>query len=119
MKEQGLVSKYTVAQFKTKKATINESEIGNVLNREFKQDKELKVVVSDLTYVRVRQKGHYICILADLYNREIIGYSSGPQKDAELAYRAFSSVQYNLNHLELFHTDRGSEFKNRLISRDL
>ena len=115
MKEQGLVSKYTVAQFKPTKTTCNESEVGNVLNREFDQDQELKVVVSDLTYVRVDQKWHYICILVDLYNREIIGYSAGPNKTAALVQRAFASVPYNLNQLELFHTDRGSEFKNQLI----
>ena len=33
--------------------------------------------------------------------------------------RAFGSVKYNLNRLELFHTDRGSEFKNRLIDQAL
>jgi len=115
MKEQGLVSKYTVAQYKPTKSTCNESEVGNVLNREFKQDQELKVVVSDLTYVRVNQKWHYICLLVDLYNREIIGHSAGPQKTAVLVQRAFASVSYNLNQLELFHTDRGSEFKNELI----
>src|SRR5699024_12725302 len=49
MKEQGLVSKNTVAQFKPIRTTCNESKIGNVLNREFHQDQELKVVVSDLT----------------------------------------------------------------------
>lgn len=65
MKEQGLVSKYTVAQFKPTKSSCNESKAGNVLNREFDQDQELKVVVSDLTYVRVDQKWHYICILVD------------------------------------------------------
>ncbi|GIN89469.1 hypothetical protein J22TS1_05200 [Siminovitchia terrae] len=87
MKEQGLVSKYTVAQFNPRKTSVNESEVENVLNREFNQDKELKVVVSDLTYVRVRQKWHYICILVDLYNREIIGYSAGPEKTAALVQR--------------------------------
>ena len=107
MKEQGLVSKYTVAQFKPTKSTCNESEVGNVLNREFNQDQELKVVVSDLTYVRVDKKWHYICILVDLYNREIIGYSAGPNKTAALVQRAFAPVPYNLNRLEIFHTDRG------------
>jgi len=34
MKEQGLVSKYTVAQYKPTKTTCNESEVGNVLDRE-------------------------------------------------------------------------------------
>src|SRR5690625_4755467 len=115
MKEQGLVSKYTVAQFKPVKSKVNESEITNVLNREFSQDWELKVVVSDLTYVRVAQKWHYICFLTDLFNREIIGYSAGPHKTAALVQRAFASVPYNLNQIELFHTDRGSEFKNQLI----
>lgn len=119
MKEQGLVSKYTVAQFNPRKTSLNESEVGNVLNREFNQDKELKVVVSDLTYVRVRQKWHYICILVDLYNREIIGYSAGPEKTAALVQRAFASVPYSLKRLELFHTDRGSEFKNKLIDEAL
>ena len=119
MKEQGLVSKYTVAQFKPKKTTVNESDIGNTLNREFNQDKELKVIVSDLTYVRVQQKWHYICLLIDLFNREIIGHSAGPHKDAKLVQQAFSSVKYNLNCIQLFHTDRGSEFKNQLIDEGL
>src|SRR5699024_12585279 len=97
------------------KQAVNESDNGNVLNREFNTDKELNVVVSDLTYVRVGHTWHYICLLVDLYNREIIGYSAGPHKTAALVQRAFASVPYNLNRLELFHTDRGSEFKNQLI----
>lgn len=60
----------------------------------------------------------YLCFV-DLYNREIIGYSAGPNKSAELVQRAFSTVKHNLNRLELFHTDRGSEFKNKLIDEAL
>src|SRR5699024_4133074 len=119
MKEQGLVSKYTVAQFKPIITTCNESKIGNLLNREFHQDQELMVVVSDLTYVRVGQQWHYICVLVDLYNREIIGHSDGPHKTASLVQRTFASVPYNLNRLELFHTDQGSKFKNQLIDKAL
>ncbi|MCS1351510.1 IS3 family transposase [Mechercharimyces sp. CAU 1602] len=119
MKEQGLVSKYTVAQFRPSKSTCNESNLANRLNREFHQDQELKVVVSDLTYVRVQQKWHYICVFVDLFNREIIGYSTGAKKDALLVYRALSSIQQDLSKIELFHTDRGNEFKNRLIDEAL
>ena len=54
MKEQGLVSKYAIARFKPHQAGYNESPIGNTLNRHFHQEKERKVVVSDLTYVRVQ-----------------------------------------------------------------
>jgi len=119
MKEQGLVSKYTVAQYKPSKTSCNESEIGNKLNREFKQTVPLKVIVSDLTYVRVRETWHYICVIVDLYNREIIGYSSGPNKTAALVQFAFASIPYNLNSISLFHTDRGKEFDNSLIDQAL
>ena len=53
------------------------------------------------------------------YNREIIGHSAGPQKDAKLVYRPFSSIKGNLNEIQLFHTDRGNEFKNKLIDEAL
>jgi len=80
MKEQGLVSIYTIAQYKAAKTVCNESEVGNVLNREFNPDQKLKVVVSDLMYVRVNYKWHYIYLLTDLFNREIIGFSFRPKK---------------------------------------
>jgi len=70
--------------------------------------------VSNLTYVRVNQEWHYLCVLVDLYNREIIGYSAGSNKDVTLVHQAFSSVSYNLHVLEIFHTDRGKEFDKTL-----
>lgn len=115
MKNNGLVSAYTVAQYKPHKSTCNESEIRNELNRQFDKEMPLEAVVSDLTYVRVAGKWNYICLLIDLFNREIIGYSCGRAKDADLVYRAFAKVKSNLYNIQLFHTDRGSEFKNQLI----
>ena len=76
MNEQGLVSSYTVAQFKPHAKSCNESAQANELDREFKQDEQLKAIVSDLTYVRVDKKWHYICVFVDLFNREIIGCST-------------------------------------------
>ena len=58
-------------------------------------------------------------MLVDLFNREIIGYSSGPNKDAELVKKAFSTVQTNLSQIKIFHTDRGNEFKNKIIDEIL
>ena len=119
MNEQGLVSTYTIAQFKPQSKDVNESTQKNELNREFDQEEELTVVVSDLTYVRVNQKWNYICVFVDLFNREIVGFSTGPNKDAALVYRAFSSIKKDLRKIEYFHTDRGSEFKNKIIDEAL
>lgn len=116
MKRKGLVSTYTVAQFKPHKQTCNEAPVKNELQRQFKQEKQLAVVVSDLTYVRVLRKWHYVCLFVDLFNREIIGYSAGQNKTAELVYQALASIEGNLNEIKMFHTDRGKEFDNTLIS---
>ncbi len=61
MKELGLVSKYTVAQFKPHSEKPNEDQYSNELNRKFTRNEAFSVVVSDLTYVRVDKKWHYIC----------------------------------------------------------
>lgn len=119
MKKNGLVSTYTVAQFKPHKTTCNNSNIKNELNRDFDKEVPLEAVVSDLTYVRVAGKWNYICLLIDLFNREIIGHSCGRAKDAALVYQAFAKVKANLHSIQLFHTDRGSEFKNQLIDEVL
>lgn len=115
MKEQGLVSTYTVAQYKACKTGCNEASVANVLDRAFEQTQAKRFVVSDLTYVKVQNRWHYICVLIDLFNREIIGHSAGPQKDTALVSRAFAAVQGDLRQIQWFHTDRGSEFKNQKI----
>ena len=51
-----------------------------------------------------------MCICRSLFNREIVGFSTGPNKDALLVYRAFASIKVDLRKIQLFHTDRGNEF---------
>jgi Transposase and inactivated derivatives len=119
MKQEGLVSSYTTAQFHPLKDTCNESKVVNVVNREFDGQPYRNVVVSDLTYVRVGLNWNYICVLVDLFNREIIGYSAGLHKTAKLVKEAFMTVSGSLNDVEIFHTDRGNEFKNQLIEKTL
>ncbi|SEW16313.1 Transposase InsO and inactivated derivatives [[Clostridium] fimetarium] len=119
MKQEGLVSSYTTAQFHPQKDTCNESKVENVVDRHFNEQSYRNVVVSDLTYVRVGMSWHYICVLVDLFNREIIGYSSGRRKTAALVKQAFMSVKENLGDINIFHTDRGNEFKNQMIDETL
>ena len=119
MQQNGLVSNYTVKQYKKRKSTCNEDVIENIVNREFTRKKVLEVVVSDLTYVNVAGKWNYICVLIDLYNREILGYAAGKNKDAGIVYKAISRVQRNLEEVCIFHTDRGKEFKNKVIEEAL
>ena len=119
MSKYGLVSNYTIKQFKVHKATCNNENVANIVNQEFDNRNHLEVVVSDLTYVNVRGKWNYICILLDIFNREIVGYAAGKSKDAQLVYKAFTKVKSRLDEIEVFHTDRGNEFKNKIIDEVL
>ena len=98
---------------------MNEASVANLLDREFNNRLPGAFVVSDLTYVRVEAQWAYICILLDLGARKIIGYSAGAHKTAMLVYDAFASVKGNLFEIQIFHTDRGSEFDNTLIDEFL
>lgn len=115
MRANNLVSSYTHKKYRATKDKTNNDQQPNIVSREFNERKQYEVVVSDLTYVSVGNEWNYICILLDLYNREIIGYSCGKHKTAELVHQAFAMVKANLNKFDIFHTDRGSEFKNFLI----
>lgn len=66
-------------------------------------------VASDLTYVRAGGSWCYVCLLVDLYNREIVGCSCGRRKGARLVKAAFSNVAFPLTDIEVFHSDRGYE----------
>ncbi|MGL5750061.1 MAG: IS3 family transposase [Paraclostridium sp.] len=87
MDKYRLISNYTVKQYKIHKTTCNNEVIDNVVNREFDGRNDL----------------------------EIVGYSAGPKKDAQLVYDAFMNTNINLTKVKIFHTDRGNEFKNKVI----
>ncbi len=119
MEKYRLISNYTIKQYKIHKNKCNEDEVNNIVNREFENREDLEIVVSDLTYVNVCGKWNYICLLINLFNREIVGYSAGSRKDADLVYEAFLNSKVNLSKIKIFHTDRGSEFKNKIINEVL
>ena len=119
MKKKNLESAYSKSRFKVHRGKCNDASTPNELNRQFNSQNRYGAVVSDLTYVRVNCKWNYICILVDLFNREIIGYSAGSNKDASLVYDAFATVKGNLGEIQMFHTDRGNEFNNQTIDNML
>lgn len=117
MNKYDLVSKYCKTKYKSHSTKCNSAKIANVIDRNFKPGLTKNVIVSDLTYVKVADKWNYICIIIDLYNREIVGFSVGKQKNADLVKRAFASIKSSLFNMKIFHTDRGMEFRNNQIDQ--
>jgi len=119
MQRYGLVSNYTKASYRHHYRGSNQANTPNLLDRNFKRQVKLDVVVSDLTYVRVGQSWHYICLIVDLWNREIISWSVGRNKTAELVLEALRRMPYRLDQINVFHSDRGKEFDNKMLDEAL
>jgi transposase InsO family protein len=115
MSKYGLVSKYVLRRKKRKIAEVNNDAKPNLVDGKFDGRKALEVVASDLTYVKVGGTWHYVCLLVDLAARDIVGSAVGRKRDAKLVRKAFYRADVNLRNIDIFHTDRGSEFKNEII----
>jgi transposase InsO family protein len=115
MKNRGLISAYTKKGYRPAKDRPNEAQLPNLVDRTFSGRQPLDVLVSDLTYVRVGDRWAYTCLLLDLANREIVGHGALWHKDAALVKSTFASMDANLYDVDIFHTDRGSEFDNMTI----
>lgn len=112
MRKNGLTSAYGRRRFKCHPGRPNEADLPNVVAGEFGGHAPRTHVCSDLTYVRVGGGWNYVCLLVDLSNREIVGHSAGPRKDAALVRAAFATLEFPISDIEVFHTDSGSEFDN-------
>jgi len=119
MKKYALVSNYTLRQTKKNKGPVNNDETANIVAREFDGREKYEVVVSDLTYVKIGGVWRYLCLLLDLCGRKILGSAVGNQKDAKLVETAFYTVQGDMRKIQIFHTDRGNEFKNQVVEQIL
>jgi putative transposase len=84
------LTKYTTKKYFIHAEKRNESSVGNELNREFDIGQLRKILVNDLTYVRVKQRWHYLCVIVDIRNREIAGRSAGKHKTAARVMQAMS-----------------------------
>ncbi|WP_374696473.1 hypothetical protein [Spiroplasma endosymbiont of Polydrusus formosus] len=58
-------------------------------------------------------------MLINLFNREIIGYSSRTNKTIQLVQETFYSITRPLKQITLFHTDWSNKFKNKIIDNIL
>ncbi|WP_239363470.1 IS3 family transposase [Snodgrassella communis] len=117
MKSLSLVSKYTIKRYRGYQTASNSAFTANYLQRQFDVGTKQQIIVADLTYIRVNHCWNYLCVLLNLSNRQIAGYSVGQHKTADLVMPVLSQIKQPLSSLHLFHSDRGKEFDNQLLDK--
>lgn len=115
MHENGLVSAYSQGKPRDAGSGVNEAKLPNIVAREFDGRQPRTHIVGDLTFVKVGRRWCYVCLLVDLYNREIVGHAASQRKDSSLVKAALATLDFPLSSIEVLHTDRGAEFDNAAI----
>lgn len=70
------------------------------------------VFVSDITYIKSREKTHYLSLVTDAYSRKIVGYGLSDDMSAEHVVKAFNmAIKQRKTTKELIHhSDRGLQY---------
>jgi len=93
----------------------------NLVNREFKPDAPDKVWVSDITYVRTLRGWTYLCVILDLFNREVVGWSYDDHMRTELVLKSLNMAMRRRRPGAdlILHSDRGSQYASREFRKAL
>lgn len=116
MGENGPVGACGGKRSKVHPGAVNEADAPSVVARGLGGRAPRTHICGDLAYVCVGASWSCARLLVDPRNRGgIVGHSAGPGKDARPVKPAFATPSFPIPDIEIFHTDRGSEFNNAEI----
>ena len=80
-----------------------------------------EVFVSDITYVKSRERTHYLALVTDAYSRKIMGYHLSDDLSAENTVQALRmAVRNRLGDKALIHhSDRGLQYAAAVYQKEL
>jgi len=112
MRQNGLSAKSTKKWIATTDSRHKLPVAENILNREFSTSVPGNKWVSDLTYLKTTQGWLYLCVVIDLWDRKVIGWSLATDMDASHTVRALTMALDNRKPQRslIFHSDRGIQY---------
>lgn len=121
MRKYGLQCR--IRRKKTNRNYQPHGDVPNLLERNFKAVKPGVKFAIDITYVEATkgfQKWVYACAIKDLFNGEIVGYSTGVNQTIKLVFNALDQLkQKGFVKGAILHSDQGTQFTNRSYKKYL
>lgn len=113
MSEMGILHRRRTSHGITK-ATSEIQDRENLIKRDFKAEKPLQKLLSDITEIQCNDGKLYLSAVLDCYNGEILSIAMDSNMKKELCIRTVKELelQYGKRKLEgaIFHSDRGSQY---------
>ena len=122
MSEMGLIHRKRHPHGITK-ATTEIQERENLIKRDFKAEKPLRKLLSDITEIQCYDGKLYLSAVLDCYNGEILSIAMDNNMKKELCIRTVKELelQYGKKKLSgaIFHSDRGSQYTSEAFKEAL
>tara|TARA_B100000780_G_scaffold270690_1_gene230789 strand:- start:8 stop:865 length:858 start_codon:yes stop_codon:yes gene_type:complete len=112
MKSHGMQGIPQKRQWKKKDSTQRPSDVMNHLERDFSATEPHQKWVTDITYVRTGEGFLYLCVVKDLFNSVIVGWSMSAVQNRELVNQSVLAAlwQRPKGFQTILHSDRGCQF---------
>ena len=83
----------------------------NLLERDFTALEPETKWVTDITEIKTQQAKLYLCVVLDLFDQRIVGWSMHHRQDRQMVIRAVQMAvwQRQEQHRLILHSDRGSQ----------
>lgn len=91
------------------------------LMKETKASQVEQYFVSDITYVKSKERTHYLSLVTDAYSRKIMGYHLSDDMSAENVVKAMKMANTNRikNTKLVHHSDRGLQYCSDIYQKEL
>lgn len=112
MKDMGLRCRATKKYAVTTNSKHNYPVAPNLLNRKFTVSSPNRTWVSDITYLKIGSKWHYLTVFIDLYSRIVVGWDLSSSLDRHSTIKAFRKALMRRRPPQglLVHSDRGVQY---------
>ncbi|BDD39285.1 IS3 family transposase [Streptococcus ruminantium] len=94
----------------------------NVLARNFKAERPLQKLTTDVSYVYHKQGRMFLSIIKDCYDNSILAYTLSDYNDNQLVFENLDLVfneNWDATHICVLHSDQGFQYTNQLYLRKL
>jgi transposase InsO family protein len=97
---------------KTTNSEHKEPVSENLVQQDFTTEREQKIWLSDITYIKTSEGWLYLSVVMDLYSRRILGWELSESLTKESVINAFKKAAetYRITADKIFHSDRGVQF---------
>lgn len=112
MRRHGVQSKMAKKFVITTDSKHTLSPAPDLIRREFTRATRDEAWVSDTTFIPTRKGWLYLCVVMDLYSRQVIGWAMREKNDSQLVQDALTMAQWRRGKVRgvIVHSDQGSTY---------